>query len=120
MKIIYVEPERTPTVREIDGTLEEMQALVGGTIQAIYPFEDAVALICNDEGKLLNLPMCRTLPEMDDIICGRFFVCGAPADGENFTSLTDEQIEKYMERFHFPELFLTIDDEVVFIITDRD
>ena len=24
MKIIYVEPERIPTVREIDGTLEEM------------------------------------------------------------------------------------------------
>ena len=33
-----------------------MQAIVGGQIQALYPWEDSVALICNDEGKLLRLP----------------------------------------------------------------
>ena len=61
MKVLVIKPENKPQVQEIDGTLESMQSLVGGTIQAIYPFEDQVALICNDEGKLLHLQMNRAL-----------------------------------------------------------
>ena len=42
--------------------MESMQQLVGGLIQVLYPFRDAeVALICNDEGKLLGLPFNRAL-----------------------------------------------------------
>ena len=79
MKILVVEPMKRPYVQEIDGSLESMQKLVGGTIQAVYPFpEDAVALICNDEGKLLNLPYNRFLYDEQkqpyDVICGTFFV----------------------------------------------
>ena len=47
MKILVVEPMKTPTVQEIDGSLRSMQELVGGTIQAVYPFDDPVALVCN-------------------------------------------------------------------------
>ena len=57
MRILLVEPGKKPVVREIDGSLKSMQELVGGTIQALYPFEEPVALICNDEGKLLGLPL---------------------------------------------------------------
>ena len=45
MKILVVEPMKTPTVQEIDHTLSAMQELVGGTIQAVYPFDDPVALV---------------------------------------------------------------------------
>ena len=55
MLVLVVEPERRPELREIDGTLESMQGIVGGLIQAIYPFGKPVALVCNDEGKLTNL-----------------------------------------------------------------
>ena len=44
---IVVEPEKKPEIREIDGSLEGLQALVGGYIQAVYPFEDPVAVVCN-------------------------------------------------------------------------
>lgn len=85
MKVLVIKPENKPQVQEIDGTLESMQSLVGGTIQAIYPFEDQVALICNDEGKLLQLPMNRALRDGEigktfDILCGTVFLCGAPAE----------------------------------------
>ena len=52
MKVLVVEPLKECYAKEIGG-LEEMQALVGGYIQAVYPFEDPVAVVCNEEGKNL-------------------------------------------------------------------
>ena len=111
MTVLKVVPYKTPETIEIDGGLESMQAVVGGLIQAIYPFEEPVALVCNDEGKLLNLPASRVLLEpktedIRDIIFGTFFLCGAPADSENFTSLTPDQIKTYTKRFYSPEIIL--------------
>ena len=114
MLILVVEPKKRPYTKEIDGTLEEMQELGGGLIQAIYPFNERVALVCNDEGKLQNLPMNRALHNEsgwpNDIICGTFFLCGAPKDCENFTGLTQEQAKRYEEKFHNPEVFLKLKD----------
>lgn len=64
MKILMVEPGKAPKEKNISGTLDSMQEAVGGTIQAIYPFDEPVALICNDDGKLMNLPMCRSIHEI--------------------------------------------------------
>ena len=61
MKVIIVKPQEKPIVAEIQSSLESMQEVVGGYIQAIYPFEDSVALICNEKGKLLGLPFNRAL-----------------------------------------------------------
>lgn len=47
MKVIIVKPFTQPYTKEIKGDLESMQAVVGGYIQAIYPFDDEVALVCN-------------------------------------------------------------------------
>ena len=55
MKVLKLEPGEHPKELEITDSLESMQSIVGGIIQAIYPFEDTVALICNEEGKLLGL-----------------------------------------------------------------
>ena len=118
MRILIVEPERRPEVREIDGSLKSMQEVVGGLIQALNPFaESGVALVCNDEGQLLGLPANRGLRDKNgriyDIVCGTFFVCGAPSDSDHFTSLTPEQIERYRERFHTPEMFWGMDGRIV-------
>ena len=90
-----------PTVQEIDGSLESMQKIVGGYIQAIYPFDDPVAIVCNDEGKLLGLPMNRALTDDHgvpyDIVCGTFFITGVGC--EDFISLTEQQIEKYQKKY---------------------
>ena len=101
MKVLVVEPMKTPTIQEIDGSLESMQRIVGGDIEAVYPFDDPVALVCHGEGKLLGLPMNRTLTDDHgvpyDIVCGTFFVAGLKED--DFASLTEQQIEKYKDKY---------------------
>ena len=88
---------------EIDGSLESMQGIVGGLIQVIYPFDDPVAIVCNDEGKLMGLPLNRPLTDCNgdiyDIIAGTFFLCSAPTDSDSFGSLTEEQISKYTDYY---------------------
>ena len=46
MRVLVVEPERRPEVREIDGSLRSMQEVVGGWIQALFPFDEPLALVC--------------------------------------------------------------------------
>ena len=112
MQVVVVEPEKKPIVQDIDAGLESMQKIVGGSIEAVYPFADPVALICNGEGKLLGLPLNRALRDGDgevyDIISGTFFVCAAPPDSDRFAGLTDQQVKTYMERFVMPEMFLNV------------
>lgn len=105
MTVVKVEPGKKAQLVKIENSLEGMQTVVGGLIQAISPFDDEVVLVCNEEGKMLGLPLNRTLQETGDIICGTFFICGAPADAEDFDSLTKEQIVKYYKMFEFPERF---------------
>ena len=112
MQVVVVEPKKKPVVQDIDSGLESMQRTVGGSIQAIYPFEEPVALICNEEGKLLGLPLNRALRDDDgtvyDIISGSFFLCAAPPDSDRFADLTDQQVKTFMERFSMPEMFLNV------------
>ena len=117
MKILVVQPEKVPEEMGISGSLESMQKVVGGLIQAIYPFEEPVALICNEEGKLLGLPWNRALYDDEDnlyeIIAGTFFICGI--DSSDFCSLTDEQMETYRKRFAQPEAFIRLAGQIVVI-----
>ena len=124
MRVLVVEPERRPEVREIDGSLKSMQEVVGGLIQALYPFDEPLALVCNDEGKVMNLPANRGLRDENgriyDIVVGTFFLCGAPSDSDRFVSLTLEQIERYRERFHTPEVFWGMDGHIVCLPLEVD
>lgn len=115
MKVLIVAPGAKPEEREIDGSLESMQTIVGGIIQEIFPFEDYVALICNDEGKLNCMPMNRMLWEINDVVCGTFFLCRALPNEENFSSLTDDEVEQYKQRFDKPEQFMRIGSTLVVI-----
>ena len=123
MRVLVIEPECRPEVREIDDSLKAMQEIVGGYIQPIY-LDDSVALVCNDEGKVMNLPLNRGLRDKDgqfyDIVSGTFFLCGAPADSDHFTSLTPEQIEQYRKRFHTPEMFWGMDGHIVCLPLEVD
>lgn len=103
MRILLVEPGKRPILKEIDGSFKSMQEIVGGTIQALYPFEEPVALICNDEGKLLGLPLNRALQDEEgriyDIVAGTFFLCGAPEGNDRFESLTRQQALYFSKQF---------------------
>lgn len=103
MKVLVIEPVKQPVVKEIGNTLKDMQRMVGGYIQAYYPWMDEVAIICNDEGKIMGLPLNRSIfgehGELLDIIAGTFFICGAPMDSGKFTDLPEDLIEHYTRMF---------------------
>ena len=103
MQVVLVEPGKAARIAEIGEDLHDMQEIVGGPIQALYPWDDPAAIICNDEGKLNQLPLNRVLEDYD-IIAGTFFICGI--QGENFSSLTEQQLQKYQQKFRYPEKFI--------------
>ena len=113
MNVLVVEPGYLPYEKEING-LSEMQATVGGYIEAIYPYEEMVTIVCNEEGKLIGAPLNRGIynenGELQDIIAGNFFVCSAPMECESFQSLSEEQIKQYTEKFKYPEMFFRGED----------
>ena len=89
MKVLIVEPGKYPREADIEHTLEAEQAVVGGTIEAVYPWRDSACIVCNDNGIAENLPLNRMLGDYD-IIHGTFFVCGLTSN--DFTDLTPQQI----------------------------
>lgn len=101
MKVLVVEPMKAPYEREISGSLASMQEVVGGDISATYPFDDPIALIHNDLGKLEGLSPNRLLYDDNgvpyDMVCGTFILAGL--GDENFVSLTPEQSQKYQRHF---------------------
>ena len=80
MKVLIVEPGKYPREADIEHTLEAEQAVVGGTIEAVYPWRDSACIVCNDNGIAENLPLNRMLGDYD-IIHGTFFVCGLTSNG---------------------------------------
>lgn len=99
--VLLIEPMKKPKIIQIENELKSLQKVVGGLIQTIYPYDDPVALVCNDEGKLMGLPPNRLLKDETgkpyDMLCGTFFIVGLGA--EDFKSLTPEQINKYTKIF---------------------
>ena len=119
--VLVVEPGEVPYVKEIDPGLESLQSEVDGWIEAIYPFEDSVAVICNEEGKLNGLPLNRAIiseetSDVIDIIAGKFLIVGLTDD--NFGSLTDEQIKTFSQKFRYPESFMQFGRQIIRIIED--
>lgn len=117
MTVLAVLPGKTPERMDLDGSFESMQKFVGGTFQAVYPFSDPVAIVCNDEGKLMGLEYNRALRDEQgkiyDILCGTFFICGLGE--EDFTSLPEDLLQKYAKLFQHPELFLRINGALMVV-----
>ena len=115
LTVLVVEPMKEPYVKEIDPGLHALQAEVGGDIAASYPFDDPVGLVLNDEGKLIGLDLNRFLRdehgEIYDIVAGTFLVVGLGP--ESFSSLSPNMIQKYTEQFKRPELFASINGQIV-------
>ena len=112
MDVLIVEPEKAPRMANITGDLNSLQQVVGGYIEAVYPYDDPVAIVCHEEGKLIGLPLNRKLEDYD-IIAGTFIVCGLGE--EDFDSLTPELAEKYREKFADPEIFMKMGNRIVAI-----
>ena len=108
MTVLLVEPNQHPRPVEIGTELEDLQGAVGGYIEVVYPFDEPVGLVMNEEGKLDGLPLNRALRdengEIYDVVAGSFLVVGLT--DENFGSLTPDQMKTFEEKFHSPEVFV--------------
>ena len=119
IEVLMVEPGQYPQMKTIGSDLTSMQKAVDGYIQAIYPYDDPVALICGEEAKLEGKPLNRALRgedgEIYDIVAGKFFVCGLGE--EDFASLPKELQKKYEDKFRQPEAFLKMGSRIMAIPT---
>jgi hypothetical protein len=109
LKVLIVEQGKEPQEAEINDDLASMQKIVGGSIEVVYPWNDPVALVCNEEGKILGLPLNRSLEDYD-IIAGTFFICGLSKG--NFVSLAPEYMEKYKRVFYYAETFFKAEGHI--------
>ena len=136
LSVLKIAPGQYPQQVVIDNDLKALQQAVGGSIGASYPFEDPVAIVYNDDGKLMGLPLNRALRdengemydgklmglplnralrdengEMYDAVAGTFLVVGLGE--EDFASLTPELAQKYEQLFHQPEAFLKLGNRLL-------
>ena len=103
MRALVIAPHEHPVMKELPD-LEAMQACVGGSIEAIYPWEDAEAvLVCDEEGLYhdsdWNRYICKGVA-----IKGTFFICGLGE--EDFEDLPEELAARFEREFYEPEAFI--------------
>ena len=106
MTVLVVEPGYAPYEKTIPHELHAMQEIVGGLITAIYPYEEMVAIVANDEGILLNMDFNRSVEGGYGGVFGPFFVCGLTED--DFCSLPPDQMERFKKKFHKAEILLGV------------
>ena len=120
--VLMVEPGQYAKMVTIDNGLESLQKAVGGYIQAAYYYDDPVAVICNEEGKIEGLRPNRAIfddnGKMVDIVAGTFLITGLGE--EDFASLPKDLQEKYQQKFHSPETFLRLGEKILVLPTEPD
>ncbi len=108
LKVLLKEVGKDPIVKLVEDTLEAKQELVGGLIEVVV-YDDEILLVCNEEGKILN--MKPNLAFDYDYIAGDCFFIGDDFENGDFKSLTDEQIERIKEEIKERSLkYLSSDD----------
>ena len=117
IKVLVVEPEKKPYAKGISSGLSSLQKEVGGYIQAVCPYEEPVAIICDEEAKLKGSELNRALRDEDgkiyDIVAGTFLIVGLGE--EDFSSLSPKHMEQFKEKFETPELFLRMNGKLVLL-----
>ena len=114
IRVVLLEPGKLAKVADIDSSLEGLQKTVDGWIEAVYPFEEEVCIVCNEEGKINRMPLNRAIRcegQITDVIAGPCFICSC--DKASFGSLSEEQQKKYLKMFKYPEHIMKVNNQVV-------
>ena len=96
IKVVVIEPNKAPYTAKIENYFKAMQRMVGGLIECTYPFEDDTVVFSNEESKLNGMDGNRTVN--GELYAGPLFIARDMPGGET-GSLTESQIEKYLDRF---------------------
>ena len=122
ISVLVVEPEKKPYAKEISSGLSSLQHEVGGYIQAVYPYEEPVAIICDEEAKLKGSELNRVLRDEDgkiyDVIAGTFLIVGLGE--EDFASLKPEHMKQFKEKFDTPEMFMRLNGKLVVLPMEEE
>lgn len=129
ISVIFCRPGEVAEVVEIENDLELMQELVDGLIESYDPFYsetdpryENVILVCNEEGKIRQMPPSRAIFDEDgrvmDVIAGPFFICYAPIESETFLSLPDDLKEEMRKKFDLPEHYYRSDEGLMVLKYD--
>lgn len=115
IKVVLLEPGKLARTAEIGTSLEDLQKIVDGLIEAYYPFEEQVCIVCNEESKINGMQPNRSVKNEDgvmvDFICGSAFICDCR--GESFDSLSDEQLVRYTKMFRYPEHLAKLNGQLI-------
>lgn len=110
ISVIVVEPGKNAYKCDIINSLDSMQTIVDGWVECIYPFDDDIAIVCNEEGKNNGMKLNRALFDEDgelyDIIAGTFIVAAFDDQSGEFRSLTENEAEEYYEMYREAEMFI--------------
>lgn len=110
IRAIVARPGEKAYVTEIEPSYEVLSELVGGHIEATYPLSNEVAVICDECGKLKGKMPNRLVygkhtkeREDYDIYAGTIVIVRSQIELDDFTSLTDEQVDLYMDVYGKPQ-----------------
>ena len=78
-----------PQQVQIGCELEDLQATVGGDIEAVYPFSDPVAIICNDEGMVHAANL--TPDQLSELL--RMFASDMTPKPETINAINEEEMQ---------------------------
>lgn len=121
---VICKPGKYAYKAEIGTDLNSLQSIVGGFIE-FYSLTDRISLICNEEGKLIGLPLNRAIRDEDgriiEVIAGSFIIVKEiewtedDIDDDGLTSLSDEEVQMYLEKFHNPDDVFIVGHEIIAI-----
>ena len=100
LRVVVLEPGLPAYEGEIGPDLKSMQRAVGGLIEVTCPFNDSVAVVGNDEAKLIHMEGNRHIA--GQVYAGPLIIIGDDGEG-GFCSLTDAQVAGYCQEFAQPE-----------------
>jgi len=114
LNVVMCEIGKEARVETIEHTLEGMQKIVEGNIE-MFDIEEDITIVCNEEGKILGLPLNRAVRDENEqiieVIAGNFFIVGVNDEGETI-SLSKEKCKSLIEKFKYPESFYIENNEV--------
>lgn len=101
IKVLVVEPQKEPYVKEIDKSFVIEQKIIGGWTDSLTLAMDNVAALLVGNGKynIFNRVMCNQTGRPIEILCGTILLCHESSNGKEYGSLSDELIEKYKRFF---------------------
>lgn len=106
--VLVVEPGKPPCFKRIANTTESLEKEVDGKFQAMYPYEEMVAILSDEEALFKGKPLNRTLQDEDGEVCdvlkGTFLITGIK--GTCFSSISEKDGKTFSRKFQYPQIFV--------------